>query len=302
MNYKNYRNIEIVFDHPFILINGDNGAGKTNLIDAVHYLCICKSYFTRQDDVIVHHKENFFRLDGDFDSGEENFSITCKYQKDKKKEFFKNDLLYDKLSEHVGLIPVVMIAPGDIEIINGGSEERRRFIDAAIAQIDHAYLRFVIEYNKILAQRNSLLKQFYLNGRNDDTLMNVLNNQLAERGNKIYARRKKFIDDFKADFITLYKLFSSDAEHPDLKYESQLTEHDHLNLLLHSKKQDAESQRTTFGIHKDDLKFSVDSFALKESGSQGQIKSFLIALKLVLAKMMYNTTQKKPILLLDDVF
>ncbi|MFN0274897.1 MAG: DNA replication/repair protein RecF [Chitinophagales bacterium] len=301
-NYKNYRQLELKFQKHFILINGNNGSGKTNLMDAVHYLCLCKSFFIRQDALLVLHGENFFRLDGSFSAGDETFTITAKFHPDKKKEFFKNDVLYEKLSDHVGLIPVIMIAPGDVETINGGSEERRRFLDAAIGQMDTMYLKKLIEYNKILSQRNTLLKQFSEQGKRDNALLDVLNRQLAERGDFIFETRKNFIDGFRKEFELMYRAFSSEKEIPTITYHSQLSEEVHLKLLKQNTEKDIAAQRTTAGIHKDDLLFFIDGFSLKENGSQGQIKSFLISLKLVLGTKIFQVTQKKPILLLDDIF
>lgn len=302
LNYKNYGKADAVFEDRFILLNGDNGSGKTNLIDAIYYLCMCKSYFTRQDALIVGYGSDFFRLDGDFTEEGTHMLITCKYDQERKKTFARNGAVYEKLSAHVGSIPVVMIAPADIDIINGGSEERRRFMDMAISLLDPVYLPLVIEYNKILVQRNSLLKQFIASGRPDDTLLAVLDAQLAVRGDKIFKARKNFIESFGEELVNMYKTFSSSNEEAHIQYVSQLESNDLLTLLRQSLKKDVEAQRTTTGIHRDDLQFSVNSFPLKQNGSQGQIKSFLIALKLVLGSLIERTTLHKPLLLLDDVF
>lgn len=300
LNFKNYRQAAFEFTRKFVLINGPNGSGKTNLIDAIYYLCLCRSYFTRSDNLSPRHGENFFRLDGDFRNADE-FTITCKFQNNKK-EFFKNNAVYDRLSDHIGLIPVVMIAPDDIAIINDGSEERRRFLDAALSQHNHEYLRQLIIYNKVLQQRNAALKRFYEERRMDDALLGVLNHQLATAGNVIYEIRKDYIAGFTEIFKKHYLAISGQTEIPGIVYESQLHEGDQLHLLLHNVKTDLEAQRTTFGIHKDDLVFSLDAFLLRDTGSQGQIKSFLIALKLAQFEMIRNATGKQPVLLLDDVF
>ncbi len=300
LNFKNYRQAAFQFKAKFILINGPNGSGKTNLIDAIYYLCLCRSYFTRSDNLSPLHGENFFRLDGDF-TNDENFTITCKFQNNKK-EFFINNTPYDRLSDHIGRIPVVMVAPDDIGIINDGSEERRRFLDAALSQHDHHYLRQLIIYNKVLQQRNAALKRFYEEKRMDDALLGVLNHQLATAGNEIHAIRKNYILRFAEIFKKHYVAISGQKESPEIVYESQLQHTDLLHLLLHNVKVDLEAQRTSFGIHKDDLVFSLDGFLLKETGSQGQIKSFLIALKLAQFEMIRNATGKQPVLLLDDIF
>ncbi|MBC8173447.1 MAG: DNA replication and repair protein RecF [Chitinophagales bacterium] len=302
INYKNYRQSEAHFKKPFVLINGDNGSGKTNLIDAVYYLCICKSYFARQNNLLVRHGQDFFRLDGTFNTDADDIVITCKYQTDKKKEFLKNNAVYDRLSEHVGLIPVVMIAPDDIEIIHDGSEERRKFLDTAIAQSDRVYLQRLILYNKILMQRNALFRKMAEDGRRDHTLINALNHQLSEHGDFIYAERKKFVMTFTQTFTKMYQLLSDEKERPSVTYQSALAEQKHLQLLTDSLEKDIDAQRTTTGIHRDDLKFEIDQYPLKETGSQGQIKSFLIAMKLAQCSMITAATNKKPLLLLDDIF
>lgn len=301
-NFKNYRNLDIQFTEHFVLLNGNNGSGKTNLIDAVHYLCLCKSYFTRHDAHIILHTENFFRLDGEFSQGDTTIIITGKYYPDKRKEFFKNEVVYERLSEHIGELPVVLIAPGDVDIIYGGSEERRKFLDAAIGQFDKTYLQKLIEYNKIVSQRNFLLRQFSEEGRRGSAVLEVLNMQLAERGEFIFRERKKFIETYTHDFEKMYRSFSSGKEIPSVQYSSQLEGNNLLQLLIQNTEKDIAAQRTTAGIHKDDLLFQIEGFPLREHASQGQMKSFLISLKLVLSRKFFENTRKKPILLLDDIF
>ncbi|MBP9221849.1 MAG: DNA replication and repair protein RecF [Chitinophagales bacterium] len=301
LQYKNYGEVSVSFENKFCLINGLNGSGKTNLIDAIHYLCMCKSYFTRSDLNVLNHGSEFFRLDGDFMLGDEKTSITCKFTK-QKKEFLKNGVVYDKLSDHIGSIPVVMVAPDDIGIINDGSEERRRFLDAAIAQVNNIYLQRLITYNKILLQRNSLLKNFGNTEFPDETLLNVLSGQLAGHGDFIFEERKKYLDAFLPVFSNLYGLISEEKEIGSIEYISNLSMENHIQLLRESLREDINAQRTTTGIHKDDIRFSINENLLRDIGSQGQIKSFLIALKLAQFKMMYLLTGKKAILLLDDVF
>ncbi|MFI5171782.1 MAG: DNA replication/repair protein RecF [Chitinophagales bacterium] len=301
LNYKNYSNAAVSFTNKFNLINGLNGSGKTNLIDAIYYLCLCKSYFTRSDADVMKHDENYFRLDGNFISGDQKDLITAKFTVPKK-EFFRNNLVYERLSDHIGSFPVVMIAPDDIAIINDGSEERRRFLDTAIAQVNHIYLQRLILYNKILQQRNIVLKNYGLTGKLDRTLINVLNNQLAVESEFIYHERKKYLAEFSIAFSELYHLISGEQEAGVIEYQSQLDEHDHLHLLLNSLKEDTHAQRTTTGMHKDDLRLLVNGFPVREIGSQGQIKSFLIAMKLTQYSRMLALTGKRSILLLDDIF
>jgi len=301
LNFKNYGNASFSFTKKFVLINGNNGSGKTNLVDSVYYLCLCRSYFTRSDNLSARHNHQFFRLDGTFSSGNDTDTITCKFQNGKK-EFFRNEVIYDRLSDHVGLIPVVMVAPDDIAIINGGSEERRRFLDAFIAQLDHEYLRQLLVYNKVLQQRNAALRVFSEERRVDDALLGILNNQLAQAGNFIFEARKNYLRTFELNFAKYYLQLCGNAEVPAVQYDSQLEQGDLLHLLMNNVKIDLEAQRTTFGIHRDDILFSLDNYLLKDTGSQGQVKSFLIALKLAQYAMIMNATGKKPVLLLDDVF
>lgn len=299
--YKNYASASTEFHHTFNLINGRNGSGKTNLIDAIHYLCLCKSYFTRADAQVMRHGDNFFRIDGVFDDAGRGVTITCTYQGGKK-EVAKNGVPYERLADHIGLIPVAMIAPDDIAIINDGSEERRRFLDSAIAQVNSGYLQRLIRYNRVLSQRNAMLKQALSGGRADDTLLGILNHQLAEDGNALYRERAEYLSRFRPLLKTIYTRLSGGDEEAEIEYQSQLEGHDHLQLLLRSERDDRGAGRTTVGIHKDDLLLSVKGYPVRDTGSQGQIKSFLIALKLAQCKLMEQTEGKNSILLLDDIF
>lgn len=301
LHYKNYSKASAVFQHKFNLVNGFNGSGKTNLIDVIHYLCLCKSYFTRSDADIVQHGETSFRLEGTFEVDGAQHEVVCKFY-NPKKEFSRDGNVYERLSDHIGFVPVVMIAPDDIDIIHNGSEERRRFLDAAISQVNNEYLRHLMAYNKILLQRNTALKQTAGGGKLDHTLINVLNGQLAPHGNRLFAERQKFLSAFAPVFSAIYHRLSGEKEAAEVTYVSQLTEYDHLHLLMNSLRDDVEAQRTTTGIHKDDIRLMLSGFPVKETGSQGQIKSFLIALKLAQYKMMLELTGKKSILLLDDIF
>lgn len=301
LNYKNYGTVSVAFKHKFNLINGLNGSGKTNLIDSIYYLGLCKSYFTRSDNNVLKHESPYFRIDGFFDTGATQTLITCKFT-GAKKEFLRDEIVYDRLADHIGLIPVAMIAPGDIGIINDGSEERRRFLDTAIAQLNAEYLSRLIRYNKLLQQRNALLKHYANSGGIDYTLIEVLDNQLSADGDYIFNARKHYIKEFTQVFTAHYKLISGDNEHGEIDYISQL-QHDELSSLLKkSLRDDLAAGRTTSGIHKDDLKLTIKGFSLRDTGSQGQIKSFLIAMKIAQCKMMEQLQQKKSIMLLDDVF
>lgn len=301
LHYKNYASAQAEFHHTFNLINGRNGGGKTNLIDAIHYLCLCRSYFTRSDAQVMQHGASFFRLDGDFVVDGKPASVTVKYQSGKK-EVLRNDVPYDRLADHIGMLPVAMIAPDDIAIINDGSEERRRFLDSAIAQVNRDYLQRLIRYNKILAQRNALFKQALQGIKPDATVIGILNHQLAEDGNAIHAQRSAYLETFIPVFRSIYTRVAGGEEEADITYQSQLRDQDHLHLLMTSERDDRAAGRTTTGIHKDDLLLQVKGHPVRETGSQGQIKSFLIALKLAQCKRMQAIDGKDSILLLDDIF
>lgn len=301
LNFKNYGEAFLSFSEKFILLNGDNGSGKTNLLDAIYFLCLCKSYFTRQDSLLPHSGSTFFRLDGTFRMEEKDCAITCKYR-DGRKEFYRNDVLYNRLSDHIGLIPAVMIAPDDTQMISGPPDLRRRFLDAAMAQTDPAYLHSLLQYNKILMQRNSLLKKAAAEDKPDLTLVQVLNSQLAAEGNRIYTARKSYIEIFRGIFQELYVELSDSRDAVEIRHVSQLEGNDHLHLLMHTLRDDLRAGRTTTGIHRDDLELTLDGRPLRERGSQGQIKSCLLALKLAQFRMILNLKQKNPVLLLDDIF
>ena len=301
LNYKNYGTVSVAFDHKFNLINGLNGSGKTNLMDSIYYLCLCKSYFTRSDNNVVKHDSPYFRIDGFFDVSGKETQITCKFT-GAKKEFFKDNVQYDRLADHIGLIPVVMIAPDDIAIINSGSEERRRFVDTAIAQLNPEYLSRLIHYNKVLQQRNAVLKHYVNTGNLDNTLVEVFDKQLAGDGDYIYNERKLYLDRFADVFSAHYRKISGDNESCSIVYVSQLHDDNLMALLKTSLRDDLAAGRTTMGIHKDDLKLFVKGYPVRDTGSQGQIKSFLIAMKIAQCKLMEQLQQKKSIMLLDDVF
>lgn len=301
LHYKNYTSAQAEFRHSFTLINGRNGSGKTNLIDAIHYLCLCKSYFTRSDAQVMQHGADFFRIDGKLDIDGRSLDISCRVQAGKK-EVLKNDVPYDRLADHIGLLPVAMIAPDDIAIINDGSEDRRRFLDQAIAQQNPLYLKRLIYYNKVLAQRNALLRQSAGGGHLDATILSGLNGQLAADGTYIYAERKQYLTRFTPIFSRIYDQVAGGAEEAEIRYESQLHTGDLLALLATSERDDRFSGRTGAGVHKDDITLLVKGYPVRETGSQGQIKSFLIALKLAQCLLMEQQDGRKSILLLDDIF
>jgi DNA replication and repair protein RecF len=323
--FKNYDFSSFNFKERVIGICGLNGKGKTNLLDAIYYLCFTKSYFTKTDGLNCQFNADGFRLEGTAppilppDGGEGNgedgsgnekisFSndksnnIVCIFRGVGKKELLLNDVPYTKFSEHIGKFPCVMIAPDDIELIVGGSEERRRFIDTVISQIDAEYLQQLIIYNKVLQQRNSSLKKFAEQGKTDWTLLEVLDDQLVQPGNYIYAKRKEFTLQLIPLVQQFYKQIANNDEIVTLQYESQLNNHDFAAVLHQCRQKDFILQRSNGGIHKDDISIQLNGQVFKNIASQGQRKSLLFALKLAEFELLKINKGFAPLLLLDDVF
>ena len=302
LNFKNYSDADLRFSKTVNAFVGNNGAGKTNLLDAIHYLCLCKSYFNPIDSQQIKTTEELFLIQGDFDRQEKNEKITCGVKKNQKKQFKRNKKEYDKLASHIGLFPLVMISPYDVTIIMDGSEERRRFMDNVISQTDAQYLEELMTYNRHLLNRNALLKQIAVTRRYDPALLEIFDEQLVSSGEKIFKKRKQFMIDYIELFNKYYRYLTDDAETVSLTYLSQLNDTPFETLLQTSVEKDKILERTTTGIHKDDLIFSLRDMPLKKFGSQGQQKSFLIALKLAQYAYVEKYKGFKPLLLLDDIF
>jgi len=302
LNFKNYNNADLKFTKTVNAFVGNNGAGKTNLLDAIHYLCLCKSYFNPIDSQQIKTGEELFLVQGDFDRDDKNEKISCGLKRSQKKSFKRNKKEYDKLADHIGLFPVVMISPYDINLIMDGSEERRRFIDNVISQTDSRYLDELILYNRHLLNRNALLKQIAATRTLDVALLQILDEQLVHSGNVIFEKRKQFLLDFIPLFDKHYRFLTNDAEQVSLTYQSQLNEQRFETLLAQSIEKDRILERTTTGIHKDELQFEIANMPMKKFGSQGQQKSFLIALKLAQYSYLQKFKNFKPLLLLDDIF
>ncbi|MGY3053986.1 DNA replication and repair protein RecF [Pedobacter sp. UYEF25] len=302
LNFKNYTDATLRFSETVNVFTGNNGSGKTNMLDAIHYLCLCKSYFNPIDGQQIKTGEELFMIQGDFDREQKNEKITCAVKKNHKKQFKRNKKDYDKLANHIGLFPLVMVSPYDVNLIMEGSEERRKFIDNVISQTDSHYLDQLIAYNRVLANRNAFLKQIAISKVYDADLMQIIDDQLVGIGDRIFAIRTSFIQDFIPLFAQYYSYLTDDAETVELSYISQLTDSPFKSLLATTKEKDRILERTTTGIHKDELAFSIREMPLKKFASQGQQKSFLIALKL--AQYAYLAKKKgfKPLLLLDDIF
>ena len=302
INYKNVEDKEFVFDNKINCLVGNNGVGKTNILDSIFHLCIGKSYFNLRNDQIINKKKDFMLIEGDFICNDKNEKIVCSLKRGGKKVLKRNNKAYKKLSGHFGLIPVVLISPYDTDLINDGSLERRKFIDSIISQNNKTYLNQLIDYNKIIQNRNKLLKNSNYNTKSNLEMIDVYDNELIKLSSPIHEIRKSFIDEFEPYFIEKYKQISSETENVSITYKSDLHEKSMKELLKDSLKKDFILQYTSSGIHKDDLIFNIDSHSIKKFGSQGQQKSFIIALKLAQFEYLKEKTSSSPILLMDDIF
>ncbi len=302
INFKNYQQAEFEFDEGVNCFVGKNGSGKTNILDAVHYLSMCKSYLNPVDKQNINFGEHFFVIQGNWEENSQETEIYCGVKAGHKKIIKKNKVEYDRLADHIGLFPTVMISPYDRDLIAEGSEVRRKFMDGIISQFDRSYLDLLIRYTKILAQRNALLKHFYDNGFFERENLDVWDEQLIPVGQEIHAKRTQFITDFLPIFNYYYNYIGEENELVEIEYKSQLNEYSFADLLASSRKRDAQSLFTTTGIHKDDLIFTIKKNAIKKFGSQGQQKSFIIALRLAQFDCLAKNLNKKPVLMLDDIF
>lgn len=302
VNYKNLKDVKVNFSSRLNCLIGNNGAGKTNLMDAIYYLSFCKSFFNAIDQLNITHDENFFMLNGNYHRLDSSENITCGFQSGQKKQFKRNSKIYKKLMKHIGLLPLVMISPSDTSLILGGSDERRKFMDGVISQYNQTYLDDLLKYNRALLQRNNLLKQFAAGLPFDMELLMVWNFRLNEYGQRIHAERKKFIEKLIPVFQKYYTFISQGNEQVDLIHKSDLYENELEHLLGESMPKDRAVQYTTVGIHKDELIFNLDQYPIKKLGSQGQNKTYLVALKLAQYDFIKEISGMKPILLLDDIF
>lgn len=300
--YKNYGFESFAFTERVIGICGLNGRGKTNLLDAIYYCCFTKSYFSKTDAQNIRFNSDGFRLEAALVKEEIPQKIVCINRGAAKKELSLNDVPYDKMSRHIGQFPAVMIAPDDIELITGTSEERRRFMDTVISQTDSEYLLLLIQYNKVLQQRNSALKRFAEDGRTDEALLEVLNDQLIKPGNYIFAQRKKFMEALLPLVQQYCKQIAGKDEQISLQYDSQLQENSFETVLQQSRQKDFILQRTNVGLHKDDISILLNGQSFKNTASQGQRKSLLFALKLAEFEILKQNKGFAPLLFLDDVF
>lgn len=302
LNYKNFDAYSVKFDAKINCFVGPNGVGKTNVLDAIYHLSFGKSYFNPIASQNIKHDEDFFVVDGVYKKNDRDEKIIVSLKRGQKKIIKRNGKSYERFSEHIGFLPLVIISPSDRDLIIEGSDTRRKFIDGVISQSDKNYLECLLNYSKILSQRNALLKYFSLNNNFNKDTLDVYNQQLNEYGNNIHYKRKLFLETFIPIFKSRYKSISNDNENVDLSYNSQLNESPLLELFKSNINKDRMLQYTSVGTHKDDLDFSIKGFPVKKFASQGQQKSFLIALKLAQFDFIKRQSGVTPILLLDDIF
>ena len=302
VNFKNFESQSFDFQEKINCFVGNNGVGKTNILDAIYYLSFAKSYFNPVASQNIRHSEDFFMIEGEYKIDEKTDTVVCSLKRGNKKVVKRNGKAYEKFSDHIGYLPLVIISPADRDLITDGSDIRRKFIDSVISQSDKHYLQSVIKYNKVLAQRNSLLKYFALNRAFDEINLKVYDEQLANYGTIIFEKRSAFLKEFIPIFKDRYKVISNSIENVDLIYKSHLHDMDFLNLFEENLSKDRVLQYTSAGVHKDDLTFEIDGHPVKKFGSQGQQKSYLIALKLAQFDFIKAQSKVKPILLLDDIF
>jgi len=302
VNYKNFEEQQFDFDSKTNCFVGDNGKGKTNILDAIYHLAFGKSYFNPQAGQNIRHGEEFFIIEGTFKLRDRDEKIVCSLKKGMKKIIKRNNKIYDRLSDHIGLLPLVIISPADRDLILEGSDVRRKFMDSVISQSDKEYLQTLLKYNKILQQRNTLLKYFAINHSFDQETISVYNDQLNGFGTSIFKKRAAFVEDFIPNFKEQYLAISGGEELVNIHYESKLFSQDLLPMLESNIEKDRALQYTSVGIHKDDLRLEIENYPMKKFGSQGQQKSFLIALKFAQFQFLKAHAGTTPIMLLDDIF
>lgn len=301
INYKNLTQADLTLSPKMNCFIGDNGMGKTNLLDAVYYLSFCKSYTNPVDSQIIKHGEEVCMLQGKYTFEDETKEeIYCAIRRRQKKQFKRNKKEYERLSDHIGVIPLVMISPADNDLIIGGSEVRRRFVDMAVSQFDKEYLRALLRYNKALQQRNVLLKNE--ESLIDFTLLDLWEEQMTEAGTFIYKKRKEFIEEFTPIFNQFYARISQSGEQVSFSYISQLNDAGFPEKLRQNRQRDVYLGHTSVGVHRDELEMLLDGYPIKKVGSQGQNKTYFVSLKLAQFHFLLKTGSTTPILLLDDIF
>jgi DNA replication and repair protein RecF len=302
MNFKNYEELIVEFPSRVNFLLGLNGSGKTNLLEAIYYLSATRGFSNPVDAQHIRHGADSFFIKGTFSVSGKQHEVQCQVQQGRKKIFQEDTRDYEKISDHIGKYPVVVISPMDVDLVKESSEARRRFFDQMIAQVDHAYLEVLVLYNHALKQRNALLKMFAERNSFDENMIDVYNQQLVQYGQVIFSKRKDFVREFLPVFNSSYNFLVGEKEDASLTYASQLMNNDFTSGLKNSIKKDLVLQRTTLGIHRDDYVFGFAHGELKKLGSQGQQKSFLVAIKLAQIEVIKAHCGFGPILLLDDIF
>lgn len=300
-NFKTYSDLDVDFCSNVNCLVGNNGVGKTNLLDAIYYLSFCKSYFNSVDTQNIRMGEEFFAIHGNYRFDNEDVMVSCIQKKGQPKQVRWNKKNYKTFGEHIGRIPLVIISPNDQTIIHGGSELRRKFVDGVISQTDKGYLNHLLQYQKAVEQRNRLLKQFYEDRSWDEPSIAVWDEQLVRHGEMLYLGRKSFLQDFLPLFSEYFSWITDSSEQAVLQYVSQ-SDVPLQTQLMESRQNDKYALYTTVGPHKDDLELSIGELSVKKFGSQGQQKTFVLALKLAQFEYIYQRCGMKPILLLDDIF
>jgi len=302
LNYRNYVEIDVEFNSKINVLVGPNGSGKTNLLDSIYYLSFTKSAFQSTDQVSLRHGTDHFFIKGSFLTGDRVHDISAGYQPGVRKSFREDGIEYQKLSDHIGKYPVVLMAPDDAELIKAGGEARRRFFDSLISQLDRNYLNNLIQYNLALKQRNGLLRMFYEKGKIDNDALESYDDVMNRLGQQLFEKRKDFIVRFIAVFNSFFNFLVSQNETITIVYSSDLYSTDFLEGSKHNRQRDLTLQRTNFGVHRDDYEFQLGDVDIRRYGSQGQHKSLVIALKLAQWQVLKETKGFNPVLLMDDVF
>ncbi len=299
INYKNIREAELVFSPKINCFIGNNGMGKTNILDAIYFLSFCKSHSNSVDTQNIMHGAEFCLLQGRYSLGENTEEIYCGMKLRQKKQFKRNKKEYERLSDHIGLLPLVLVSPDDSVLISEGSDERRKFVDGVISQYNKTYLNHLLQYNNALKQRNALLKS---ESKIDDSVLDIWEDQMALYGTYIHEQRKKFIDEFVPIFQNFYSYISGGKEQISLSYKSQHEDRDIKVSMVSTRERDFLIGYSTQGVHKDELEMLLDDYPIKRVGSQGQNKTYLISLKLAQFDFLKRTHNLSPLLLLDDIF
>jgi len=302
LNFKNYKSEKINFSEKINLIRGKNGSGKTNLLDAIYYLSFTKSAFNKLELNNIKDNEAFFFIKGRYKHKKKTIKVDCKYKKNDKKEILYNQSQYEKISEHLGKIPAVLVIPNDSDLIRNSSYYRRRFFDIIISQSENKYLQNLILYNKIIKTRNLVLKKFKLNNKIDKNQIDSYDKLLIELNLYISKKRKMYIIKFNNYFTKIYNFIGKDNHEGNIVYNTKIKNSSDINVFKKSLDQDILSGKTNFGIHKDDFLFYLDNKLIKNFASQGEQKTFLIGLKMTEYKIIHEKLKIKPIMMLDDIF